>query len=99
MEEVFHVPLVAAGDIELLIDGGNIEDYQLVDLHEVGEGGHHDGPTAHAVARQADTAQVQILDKLRQVTCHQLVGHLLNMGRVSMVPGVQRQYSSSFKQN
>ena len=96
MEEMFHVPLIAAGDIKLLINGGNIEDNELVDIHQVGEGRHQDGPAAHAVARQTDTAQVQILDKLCQVTCHQWVGHLVNMGRVSVISRVQSQYSSAF---
>ena len=56
MEEMFHVPLIAAGDIKLLIKGGNIEDNELVDIHQVGEGRHHDGPATHAVARQTDAA-------------------------------------------
>lgn len=57
---MFHVPLITAGDIKLLIDGGYVKDNQFVDLHHVGEGRHHDGPAAHAVARQTDPAQVQV---------------------------------------
>ena len=76
VEEVLHVPLIAAGHIKLLIDGRNIQDYQLVNVDSVAERGHHDCSASHAVTSKTHPLQSQVLHQLTQVSGHERVVHI-----------------------
>ena len=96
MEKMFHVPLVAASYIKLLIDGGDVQNNQLVNVQYVGECSHHDSPSSHAVARQADNTKIQFAHEAGQVRSHKTVSHLFDMRTVTMVTCVYAYNTSSY---
>ena len=95
MKEVFHVPLITAGNIKLLVDGGNVQYNELVNVHDVGESSHHDSSTSHAVTSQAYNLKIKFLHEAGEVRGHQTVGHFINMRTVSVIPRIYGNYPST----
>ena len=93
MEVVFHVPLVVAGHVEGLVDRRDVQHYQPVDVNHLLHRGHHHRPAAHAVAGEADGAEVAAADQPGEVTRHQVVSHVLSVRRIPVIPSVHCQDS------
>ena len=94
---MLHVPLVTAGHIEALVHWGDIQDDQLLNVEDLLHRGHHHSPPAHAVAGQADGGEVHVGDQPGQVPGHQLVAHLLGVRGITVITGVHRHNSPSWR--
>ena len=94
MKEMLHVPFVRTRHVKPLVDGGNVQDNELVYVYDVGESNHHDSPASHTMSRQAHNLQVQFLHQTGDIGGHQTVIHLLHMRAVTMVARIN-SYNSS----